>query len=127
MASTIKNGMDRLRKRNQRQRPVIQEHGVSHSHIQHGMQLNHGSFRTICRRTAAIFGRKWYNIRAKSRAKGRKAIRQLFAKKELLAVLPKGYEKISFFSFSCCSGGAGNYASLLVITPNVSVINDLIM
>jgi len=54
------------------------------------------------------------------------AIRQLFAEKDLLAFLPTGHGKIkSYFSVSfVAQEELENYASLLVITSNVSIIND---
>ena len=56
------------------------------------------------------------------------AIRHLFEKKDLLAVLPTGYGKSLIFQLLVLlAKRAGNYASLLVITPLVSIINDQLM
>lgn len=60
----------------------------------------------------------------------KKAIRQLFKRKDLLAVLPTGYGKSLIFQLLVLLARrveAGNYASLLVITPLVSIKNDQIM
>ena len=49
------------------------------------------SFRTNSRRNATIFGRKWYQILAKSKAK--EGDWTVLRKTDLLAVLPTGYGK----------------------------------
>ena len=52
----------------------------------------------------------------------------MFEKKDLLAVLPTGYGKSLIFQLLVLlTKRAGNSASLLVITPLVSIINDQIM
>lgn len=63
----------------------------------------------------------------------RKAIRQLFERKDLLAVLPKDYGTILI---SICDywlreearrAEARNFACLLVITPLTNIVNDQIV
>ena len=62
------------------------------------------------------------------KAEQKRAIRQLFEKKDLLAVLPTGYGKSLIFQLLVLlAKSAVNSASLLVITPLVSIINDQIM
>ena len=62
------------------------------------------------------------------KAEQKTAIRHLFEKKDLLAVLPTGYGKSLIFQLLVLlAKRAGNYASLLVITPLVSIINDQVM
>ena len=62
------------------------------------------------------------------KAEQKRGIRQLFEKKDLLAVLPTGYGKSLIFQLLVLlAKRAVNFASLLVITPLVSIINDQIM
>ncbi|XP_068680332.1 uncharacterized protein [Montipora foliosa] len=62
------------------------------------------------------------------KAEQKTAIRHLFEIKDLLAVLPTGYGKSLIFQLLVLlAKRAGNYASLLVISPLVSIINDQVM
>ena len=62
------------------------------------------------------------------KAEQKKAIRHLFERKDVLAVLPTGYGKSLIFKLLVLlAKRAGYSASLLVITPLVSIINDQIM
>ncbi|XP_068742331.1 bifunctional 3'-5' exonuclease/ATP-dependent helicase WRN-like [Montipora capricornis] len=62
------------------------------------------------------------------KAEQKTVIRHLFEKKDLLAVLPTGYGKSLIFQLLVLlAKRAGNYASLLVITPLVSIINEQVM
>lgn len=62
------------------------------------------------------------------KAEQKKAIRHLFERKDVLAVLPTGYGKSLIFQLLVLlAKRAGYSASLLVITPLVSIINDQIM
>ena len=64
------------------------------------------------------------------KAEQKTAIRHLFEKKDLLAVLPTGYGKslhVIFQLLVLLAKRAGNYVSLLVIMPLVSIINEQVM
>ena len=58
------------------------------------------SFRTNSRGNATIFGRKWYQIRAKSQAK--EGVWTVLRKTDLLAVLPTGYGKSFIYQLLIC-------------------------
>ena len=62
------------------------------------------------------------------KAEQKKAIRHLFERKDVLAVLPTGYGKSLIFKLLVLLAKRAGYStSLLVITPLVSIINDQIM
>ena len=70
--------------------------------------------------------RSWEEFALKAEQK--KAIRHLFERKDVLAVLPTGYGKSLIFQLLVLlAKRAGYSASLLVITPLVSIINNQIM
>ena len=58
------------------------------------------SFRTNSRRNATIFGRKWYQIRAKSKAK--EGDWTVLRKTDVLAVLSAGYAKSLIYQVLIC-------------------------
>ncbi len=60
----------------------------------------------------------------------KKAIKHLFERKDLLAVLPTGFGKSLIFQLLVLmtrTARSGNFTGLLVITPLVSIIRDQIM
>ena len=81
----------------------------SHIYIQQGRYIKR-SFQTNSRGNAMIFGRKWYQIRAKSKAK--EGDWTVLRKTDLLAVLPTGYGKSLIYQLLVLlAKRAGNYAS----------------